>query len=291
MEIKNRLREIVSLSLLTLFLTLFSPATHAVVKDIQITDTNGKSLPNTKVTIVFPDGTQREEESDDDGVLYFDFPADGDYELRHSGGTQTVNVTGAAIAAAKMSDAVPATNYGFYAGIALGYADHGDMLESNDDGSLSNVSSDDSDLMWNIAAGYLFNDWVGVEVAYLDLGEADFTAESDGSGISWVAGDVGTNYEADGWLFSIIGRYPLTQRWAILARLGAFVWETTETFTENGFVSVDKNDGTDAYYGLGFEYDIGTPDKWIVRGDVARTEIDDDGNGTNIASVSFSRKF
>ena len=78
---------------------------------------------------------------------------------------------------------------------------------------------------------------------------------------------------------------------AILARLGAFVWETTETFTENGFVSVDKNDGTDAHYGLGFEYDIGTPDKWILRGDVARTEVDDDGNGTNMANLTFAWKF
>ena len=39
--------------------------------------------------------------------------------------------------------------------------------------------------------------------------------------------------------------------------LGIYAWDTTETFTENGFVSEDKDSGTDAVDGLGAELDVG----------------------------------
>jgi hypothetical protein len=56
-------------------------------------------------------------------------------------------------------------------------------------------------------------------------------------------------------------------------------------------MSKDKNDGTVASYGLGIEYDAGTPDKWVLRGDLARTEVDDDGDAVNMATASVVRKF
>lgn len=281
-------------------LFLLAPVTHAVVKDIGIVDGSGNSLANTKVTIVFPDGTEQEGESDDDGMLVFDFPSDGNYRLRHSGGQQTVTVTGAGAAAGSGGflawswdpfSFIPATDTGGYLGVGFSYNDHGDVLSANNDGSLSNISDDDTGFGFGIIGGYFFNDFVGVEGGYLDLGEADFTAESDGSGDSWVSGDVATDFDADGWLFAVVGRWPITERLALLGRLGLFSWETTETFTENGFVSIDKNSDSDAFYGLGFEYDVGVGDKWVLRGDVARTKVDDDHDDVNMGSVSAVRKF
>ena len=282
-------------------LFLLAPATYAVVKDVGIVDGNGNSLANTRVTIVFPDGTEQVEESDDNGMLVFDFPSDGNYRIRHSGGEQTVTVTGAGAAASSGGflawswdpfSFIPASDTGGYLGAGFSYNDHGDVLSANNDGSLSNISDDDNGFGFGIIGGYFFNEWVGVEGGYLDLGEADFTSESDGSGISWVAGDVATDFDADGWLFALVGRWPITERFALLGRLGLFSWETTETFTENGVVTeVDKNSDSDAFYGLGFEYDIGVGDKWVLRGDIAQTEVDDDGDTVNMGSVSAVRKF
>ena len=79
---------------LAVCLATFVPATYAVVKDLSIVDGEGKSLANTKVTIVFPDGTEVDEETDDDGMLYYDFPQDGEYTVRYPGGEMAVNVGG-----------------------------------------------------------------------------------------------------------------------------------------------------------------------------------------------------
>ena len=73
------------------FALAVAPA-YAVVKNLSIVDGQGNSLANTKVTIVFPDGTEVEEETDDDGMLYYDFPEDGNYTVKYPGGQMAVNV-------------------------------------------------------------------------------------------------------------------------------------------------------------------------------------------------------
>lgn len=70
------------------------PAAYAVVKNVTIVDAQGNSLANTKVTIVFPDGTEVEEETDDDGILVYDFPGDGEYTVNYPGGQMAVSVGG-----------------------------------------------------------------------------------------------------------------------------------------------------------------------------------------------------
>lgn len=80
---------------LGLCVALSIPTAYAVVKNLKIVDSEGNSLANTKVTIVFPDGTEDEEETDDEGFLYYNFPKDGDYTVRYPGGQMSVNVAGA----------------------------------------------------------------------------------------------------------------------------------------------------------------------------------------------------
>ena len=57
-------------------------------------NSDGDALANTKVTIVFPDGSEVEEETDDDGMLIYDFPEDGDYVINYPDGSMTVAVSG-----------------------------------------------------------------------------------------------------------------------------------------------------------------------------------------------------
>ena len=77
---------------LLLMLCLAAPGAFGVVRNMSIVDMQGNSMPNTKVTIVFPDGTEVEEETDDDGFLYYDFPADGEYIVKYPGGQMNVDV-------------------------------------------------------------------------------------------------------------------------------------------------------------------------------------------------------
>lgn len=175
---------------------------------------------------------------------------------------------------------------GFYAGAQLGYGENDDFVSANDDGSLSGINEDTDDLSYKVYGGYNFNSHVGVEAGYSDYGDTSFDATSDGSGNSWVAGDVATDFEANGYGANVVGRLPIGDRWTLFASAGIFSWDTTESFTENGVVTeVDKNSGTDATYGVGAEYDIGNPDDVVIRAEYSTVDVDDDGDQIQAVQV------
>ncbi len=76
----------------------------------------------------------------------------------------------------------PARN--FYGGVGVGVNDI-DYPDSNQDGSVSNISDDDTDQFGSVFLGYQINDYVAVQGGYYDFGDSDFSGVSDGSGDSW----------------------------------------------------------------------------------------------------------
>jgi OOP family OmpA-OmpF porin len=179
---------------------------------------------------------------------------------------------------------------GWHAGVRFGTAKNRDFVSANNDGSLSKIDANESDVSWSLFGGYDFNQYVGVEVGYVDLGKTDFSAESEG-GPSWSPGKVSTEFEGNGATLTGRGRLPLSERWALFAKLGIFRWNTKETFRESYGTTVDENSGTDAVYGAGVEYDPGQKDKWVWRAEVARTEVDDDGDKVDTASAALVYNF
>jgi len=116
----SKLRERTLALLMAICMAMAIPAAYAVVKNISIVNSQGTALANTKVTIVFPDGTEVDEETDDRGMLIYDFPGDGDYMVNFPGGQIAVNVSGGistwqwvaggAVAAAMVTAVVVANN-------------------------------------------------------------------------------------------------------------------------------------------------------------------------------------
>ncbi len=168
----------------------------------------------------------------------------------------------------------PANN--FYAGAGIGYGDI-DYPDSNQDGSVTGVSTDDSDTVFNFYGGYQINDTVSVQGGYHDFGESDFAGVSDGSGDSWVAGDVSATLDSDGWELAVLGRWPIGNRWYLLGQLGWLWWDSTETFVENGVVSTESSSGSDFSYGAGLEYDVGLNERIVYRFMGTHHEVDNDG--------------
>lgn len=80
--------------LMAIALAAVAPGVNAVVKNVTVVNADGEPLANQTVTIVFPDGTEQEEETDDDGILIYDFPEDGDYVVKYEGGEMAVAVSG-----------------------------------------------------------------------------------------------------------------------------------------------------------------------------------------------------
>ena len=82
--------------ILALFLMILAPAANAITKHLSMIGENGQPLANTTITITFSDGTKEEEDTDDKGILMFDFKNSGVYTLTDPAGNviKTISVAG-----------------------------------------------------------------------------------------------------------------------------------------------------------------------------------------------------
>lgn len=176
-----------------------------------------------------------------------------------------------------------------YVGVGIG-RNNSDSPDSNQDGSVTGISRDKTDISKGVTVGYQLNDKVAIQGGYKDLGETDFRGVSSG-GPSWSAGPVRTIQEADGWELGVVGRWPISERWYALGFLGWFWWESEETYIESGFVSKWKDSGSDATYALGFEFDCGLKDRIVYRFMGTHHQIGSDDADVNGLSAELVYRF
>ena len=181
----------------------------------------------------------------------------------------------------------PAKN--FYVAFGVGFGDS-DSPDSNQDGSVSNISDDETDRTLGFRVGYQINERYAVQGGYKDLGETDFRGDSTG-GPSWTAGPVRTEQDADGWELGILGRWPISQRWYALGFLGWYWWENNEKYTEGSFVSTVSQSGGDATVALGFEFDHGLKDRIVYRFMGSHHQVGDDNYDVNDVAAEVVYRF
>ena len=131
----------------------------------------------------------------------------------------------------------PSSDLGFYTGIGVG--------SSRFDGVCNGASScDDKDSTWKLFGGYNFNNNLGLELGYHDLGS--FSASAPGfSG----------NGDVTGWEVSGVGRMPLGQSgFSLFGKVGGFRWDRSIGRTGPAFGGAGSNTGTDWTWGLGAQY-------------------------------------
>lgn len=111
----------------------------------------------------------------------------------------------------------------FYGGIAVGQSDldtsERDFAALND-GSLSNQRVDAEDTSLKLQIGYWAADNIGLKLGYVDLGETQFDASSDGSGAFYAAGPVNFDIAIGGIALGANIRLPINQTFALMTRLG-----------------------------------------------------------------------
>ncbi|NMH64754.1 OmpA family protein [Shewanella salipaludis] len=128
----------------------------------------------------------------------------------------------------------------WYLGAGVGVNNY----EPNCDQKSMKVCGEDDPYAWDIFAGYLFNDYLGVELGYRDLGRAEWTDYSD------KFNDVGVK----GPTLGLVGFWPLANRWSLSAEAGAI----------NYLIYNDKAHGSEyysdtdlaPYYGAGVGYNF-----------------------------------
>lgn len=126
----------------------------------------------------------------------------------------------------------------------------------NDGTFATSTTTDNKDSGWRAFAGWGLGRYLGLELGYVDLGEASFSAQSTGA-FYWPAGPVNGRTDADGLDLTLRGRIPTGTALMITVRGGGVRWSaTTDLSDANGTTSTDDK-GTSLVYGVGLELEAG----------------------------------
>jgi OOP family OmpA-OmpF porin len=165
----------------------------------------------------------------------------------------------ALFATASMANADP---YRWYAGASYGASSFHHGVDDFSDGSISQGGIDDSDTGWKLFGGRRLSRHLSIELGYVDLnndfdGETTLSGFSDGSGGHFREGPVSVDLdEPRAAVVALVGTLPLTKRALFLARAGAASWEVDRTTIDQSGRSTRAESGTDAAFGLGFQYRV-----------------------------------
>jgi OOP family OmpA-OmpF porin len=157
-------------------------------------------------------------------------------------------------------------------GVGAGQIDSGDIPGDAD--AVGGV--DDESTVYKAFIGTNLNEMFALEAGYISFGDVE--EEDPDTDIF----DEATSFEADGITTSLIGFLPITERFLVHAKVGALFWDAESRV---GQVSAGE-DGTDAFFGVGATYEF--TERWAVRGEYDRFQLDDTDIDTVFASVVFS---
>jgi OOP family OmpA-OmpF porin len=155
----------------------------------------------------------------------------------------------------------PAAKSKWYIGASVGQADY-DISESDFDaafaasGFTSNTDIDDDDTGYKAFVGWQFHKNFAAELGYVDLGDFDIDTNITAPTAATFNGDA----EVDGFSLSLVGNYPVTEKFSVIGRIGAYFWDVDADGSATiGATTVNlggSDDGTDINFGLGAQYDF-----------------------------------
>ncbi|MCR4346370.1 MAG: outer membrane beta-barrel protein [Sulfuricaulis sp.] len=137
----------------------------------------------------------------------------------------------------------------WYAGISLGQAEN-KTRQAKITGSSFSGTIDNEDSAWKIFGGYrLWDEYVAVEVSYIDLGTTKATGTSSGSAYT------GT-HELETFTLGLTGRIPITDPLGVIIHLGFSRNESKLTTTTGSTGTFAGATDTEFFAGLGLQYEF-----------------------------------
>lgn len=157
--------------------------------------------------------------------------------------------------AVSLTPAAQAAEPGFYVGGGLG--------QGND------LVLQQTSAAYKIFGGYNINDFLGMELAYINLGS------------NYV--DVNNNsFTQDGVSYELVGHLPINPNLDLFGKVGLYNWTASTNY------SYASAQGTNNDYGFGLSARV-APQLWL-RGEYQKF-LDVDGGDVNMVSVSMSYHF
>lgn len=175
-----------------------------------------------------------------------------------------LGVSGSALAA--MEDR------GFYIGTGAGEADADDTPELG--------LTDDTQTAFRLFGGYDFSRYLAAEAGYLDFGTYH-------GSIPTIEAFAHTRLKLDGFTLGLRPQIALGHDWFAQAQVGAFLWDSKYRLTSPNHTFNDKDNGADAYYGVGVGRNFGPA--WRLSGEWTRFETD--SSDVDFLNVGMSYRF
>jgi len=146
----------------------------------------------------------------------------------------------AALLLAAVPAAAPAQDGGWYVGLGIGRARSGDGCTG---AAPPGITCDDKDTTWKIFGGYEINQYLGVELGLVDLGERPASVTGVGAGTAKFR------------IFEtlVVGTLPIGERFSVYGKAGIFQWDADYSFPAGTAGGADSQ-GKDYTYGLGVRY-------------------------------------
>ena len=142
------------------------------------------------------------------------------------------------------SSFLPFTHKG-YIGINVGRPDYKTSCGSN-----ATLNCDNPSTSFNLYTGGMFNEYLGMELGYLNMGNAD-----RGGGTT----------KAQGLNLSLMGRVPLASHFSAFAKGGATYGRTSVSADNSSGIETGSASGWGPSYGAGLGYDVATNSSVVLE--------------------------
>jgi len=174
--------------------------------------------------------------------------------------------------AAALAVSVPSTAFaesGLFVAGSLGKAN---LSEDFDD---FNVDTDSTG--FRITIGWRFNDYFAVEAGYNNFGQFEQTVDVEGAPTE-------VSLKADGFTLGGLGYVPLSDRFSLFGRAGAYFWDGD---AEINNVTAATPEDANFYFGAGVRFALS--DKLSATLDGSRYDLD--GASSTVLSVGLDIRF
>lgn len=132
-----------------------------------------------------------------------------------------------------------------YVGASFGQSDIDQEITT---GLIDSGTVDARDTGWKIFGGYMFSRNLGLEVAYVNLGEVSYSGTFGGFPVT------GGKVEVTGFNVAALGHLPINEQFSLFGKIGLFTWDAEASDTTAGVPFSAAADGTDISFGLGVSY-------------------------------------
>ena len=160
----------------------------------------------------------------------------------------------------------------------LYFAVSGNRL-SADFEDVNDVSFDDSDTAGGLRLGYMFDDFFGAEIGYIDLGQYSARGDTPGNDI---------NLDAQAFTGALVLSWELAHQFDIYGKVGAIYVEADSDSTIAGNSFRASESGTEAFGAIGVEADFGA---WNLFGELSKVNTDTSELDIDIATVGIKYEF